>query len=308
MKVRIILILIAILGLAGFWGFRRYSREKPLILSGSIEARDIEIGSLVGGRVLEVLVQEGDRVKKGQIVVTLEAALLDLQIREQQSRIAEAQANLAKVEKGPRNEELRRARLEWENADREAKRLQELFSQGVVGRQQFEDAATKAATAKELYQELERGSRKEDVMAARAAVQREQERLAYLQRQREETIVRSPADGIVESLDLRPGDLVAPNQPIAKILEDDQLWVRVYVPEPQMGLVREGQPVTIKVDSYPDRTFSGKIVEIRNQGEYTPRNIQTLEQRYDQVFGVKIAIDPSPELKPGMAALVQLKK
>jgi len=308
MKVRIVLIVIVILGLVSFWGFRRYSREKPLILSGSIEARDIEIGSLVGGRVLEVLVQEGDRVKKGQIVVTLEATLLDLQIREQQSRIAEAQANLAKVEKGPRNEELRRARLDWENADREAKRLQELFSQGVVGRQQYENAATKAATAKELYQELERGSRKEDVLAARAPVQREQERLAYLQRQREETIVRSPADGIVESLDLRPGDLVASNQAIAKILEDSQMWVRVYVPEPQMGLVREGQPVTIKVDSYPDHAFSGKIVEIRNQGEYTPRNIQTLEQRYDQVFGVKIAIDPSPELKPGMAAIVELKK
>ncbi len=308
MKGRIIFILILILGVAGYWGFRRYSREKPLILSGSIEARDIEIGSLIGGRVLEVSVQEGERVKKGEIVVTLEAALLDLQIREQQSRIAEAKANLAKIEKGPRNEELRRARLDWENADREAKRLQELFAQGVVGRQQYDDAATRAATAKEWYQELERGSRKEDVMAARAAVEREEGQLAYLQRQREETIVRSPADGIVESLDLRPGDLVAANQPVAKILEADQLWVRVYIPEPQMGLAREGQSVTIKVDSYPSRAFSGKIVEMRNQGEYTPRNIQTLDQRYDQVFGVKIAIDPSPELKPGMAALVQLQK
>ena len=83
--------------------------------------------------------------------------------------------------------------------------------------------------------------------------------------------------------------------------------MRVWVPEPALGRVRLGQKATITVDSFPRREFSGKVVEIREQGEYTPRNVQTLKQRMDQVFGVKVAIDPSPELKPGMAAMVRLE-
>jgi HlyD family secretion protein len=82
--------------------------------------------------------------------------------------------------------------------------------------------------------------------------------------------------------------------------------VRVYVPEPKLGLIRDGQEVGITVDTFPNKKFKGRIVEISNQGEYTPRNIQTQEQRMGQVFGVKVEIEPSPELKPGMAAFVQL--
>jgi len=130
--------------------------------------------------------------------------------------------------------------------------------------------------------------------------------LAYLLLQSQESVVLSPVDGIVESLDLRPGDLVGPNQPVARILEPSQLWVRVWVPEPSLGRVRLGSNAVITVDSFPKREFSGKVVEIREQGEYTPRNVQTLKQRMDLVFGVKVAIDPAPEPKPGMAALVRL--
>jgi len=82
--------------------------------------------------------------------------------------------------------------------------------------------------------------------------------------------------------------------------------VRVYVPEPQLGRVRVGQRAALTVDTFPKREFPGKVVEIRTQSEYTPRNVQTLDQRMDQVFGVKVAIDPVPELKPGMAAMVRL--
>jgi multidrug resistance efflux pump len=90
------------------------------------------------------------------------------------------------------------------------------------------------------------------------------------------------------------------------MLEPNQLWVRVYVPEPELGRVKIGQPAMLTVDTYPKREFPGKVVEIRTQSEYTPRNVQTLDQRMDQVFGVKVAIDPTPELKPGMAASVRL--
>lgn len=290
-----------------FWAFRFRDREKPLLLSGSIEARDVEVGSLLGGRVLAVHAEEGDQVAAGDPLVTLETDLVDLQIREQRARVEEARASRTRVLRGPRREDVARARADWENAERERRRLEALRKEGVVGQQQYDNAETRAKTALEAYRELERGSRAEDIEAASAAHQREEGRLAYLLRQKQEAVVEAPAAGIVESLDLRPGDLVAPNQPVARVLEPGQLWVRVYVPEPSLGRVRVGQKAAITVDSFPKREFPGRIVEIRDRAEYTPRNVQTLDQRMDQVFGVKVEIAPAPELKPGMAALVRLE-
>ena len=308
MKRRRLGILFALVGAGAiaYWAFGLRNREEPLVLSGSIEARDAEVGSLVGGRVAAVHAEEGATVRKGDPLVTFETDLGALQIREQRARVAEMRAGLARVTAGPRREETARARAGAENAERERRRLKALFDQGVIGRQQYEDAATRARVAQEAYRELQRGSRAEDLDAARAALDREEQRLAFLLRQSEEAVVRAPADGVVESLDLRPGDLVAANRPVARVLEPGQLWARVWVPEPSLGLVRVGQRVAITVDSFPGREFPGRIVEIRQQGEYTPRNIQTRKQRMDQVFGAKVAIDPAPELKPGMAAEVRL--
>lgn len=302
-----VLLVVAVLAGGAYWAFGLRRDDDALVLSGSIEARDVEVGSLVGGRVAAVHVEEGARVRAGEPIVTFETDLGALQIREQRARVEEARANLARVETGPRGEEVRRARAESDNAERERRRLKALFDEGVIGRQQYDDVATRAQTARERSLELQRGSRAEDVRAARAAVDREEQRLGFLLRQSEEAVVRAPADGVVEALDLRPGDLVGPNQPVARILEPGQLWVRIWVPEPMLGRVRVGQKASITVDTFPGREFSGRVVEIRDQGEYTPRNVQTLKQRMDQVFGVKVVVDPpSPDLKPGMAALVRL--
>ena len=298
-------VLILIAG-AAIWVFATQGRSRTLVLSGTIEARDAEVGSLVGGRVKAVHVEEGARVKAGQPLVTLEPDLIDLQIQEQEGRVSAAKAVLDRVVAGPRSEEIARARVDWENAERERARQKALLAEGIVGQQQYDAGAARAAAAGEQYRQLERGSRPEDIAEARATLQRETASLAYLRRQRQETVVQAPADGVVEALDLRPGDLVQPNQPVARILEPDQLWVRVYVPEPSLGLVRLGEEASVTVDTFPHRVFRGKVVEIRDRAEYQPRNIQTLDQRSDLVFGVKVAIDPVPEIKAGMAAFVRL--
>ena len=108
--------------------------------------------------------------------------------------------------------------------------------------------------------------------------------------------------------ELRPGDIVGAAQPVAEILSAEDLWVRVYVPEPQLGRVTLGQKVSVGIDSHPERTFSGTVVEIRDRGEYTPRNIQTPETRVDQVFGVKVVVERTPEIKAGMAATVRFEE
>jgi len=238
--------------------------------------------------------------------VRLEPDLIDRQIAQQQAVVDSQKANLARVLHGPRSEETRRAQIQWDGAARERRRQEALFRNGLASQQQYDAAVALARTAEESYRELARGNRAEDVDQAKAALAAEESRLSYLARQKQELVVSAPADGVVQALDLRPGDLVAPNQAVATILEASQLWVRVYVPETRLGLVRMGEKASVTVDSFPGRSFPGRVVEIRSQAEYTPRNVQTLDQRSDQVFGVKVAIDPTPDLKPGMAAFVTL--
>ncbi len=308
MKRMLVLALVLILAAGGFSVYRALSRrEKPLVLSGTVEARDADVGSLVGGRVAAVRVDEGASVQKGQALVELEPDFLEFQIRSQQGRLAATRADLAKMLRGPRVEELERVRADADHAERERKRLEKLLADGVAPQRDYDAAAAAARIAGETLRERERGNRPEDIDAARAAVAREEGQLAYLERQRQDLTVRAPADGILQTIDLRPGDLVGAGQPVATILEPDQIWVRVYVPEPKLGLVRVGQKARITVDTFPGRAYPGHVVEIRQRGEYTPRNIQTLEQRMDQVFGVKVAIDPNPDVKPGMAAAVELE-
>jgi len=288
------------------WATRRANRVKPLVLSGSIEARDVEIGSLMGGRILRVLVDEGATVKAGQPIVEFEADLIDLQIAQQEARVAQSKAALVKALRGPRMEEIARARAQHQNDERERVRQKAMLDSGIVGRQSYDAAATAEETSAQTLRELETGTRPEDIEAARAALNADEKQLGYLRRQRQETTVNAPADGVIESMDLRPGDLVGANQPVAKMLEPSQLWVRVFVPEPELGRVKVGQAAMLTVDTFPKREFPGRVIEIRTQSEYTPRNVQTLDQRMDQVFGVKVGIDPAPELKPGMAANVRL--
>jgi HlyD family secretion protein len=308
MRLKIVVpIAVLAVGAAVLWAYPRFRRPQPLVLSGSVEARDVQVGSLIGGRVTAVHVDEGATVRKGQLLVSLETDLVDLQTKEQRAQVEQQRAHLALVLAGPRKEELARARVDWQNAETERLRLESLLKQGVIGQEQYDNQAALARTKLETLREAERGSRPEDIEAARAAVAEAESHLGYLERQRQEAEVVSPTDGTIQTFDLRPGDLVAANQPLLDILETSQLWVRVYVPETKLGLVRKGEDVQIRVDTFPNRAFSGKIVEIREKAEYTPRNIQTLDQRSDEVFGVKVLIDSTPDLKPGMAALVSLK-
>lgn len=266
----------------------------------------MNVGSLVGGRVVRVHVDEGDSVAAGQVLVTLESETVDRQIAEQQAAIAAARAQLAKAEAGPRGEEVRQAEAVAANDERERRRLHALYRAGIVSKDLDDDAATKAKTSAEQLRMLRDGTRKEDIAAARAQVEQQERRLASLMKQREETVVRSTVTGSVQSFGLRPGDIVAPNQTVAELLEPRELWVRVYVPETLLGHVRVNMPVRVRVDTWPDLWFRGRIAAVASRGEYTPRNVQTRAQRAEQVFGVKVLVDPDGRLKAGMAAEVDL--
>lgn len=298
-----ILLLATLSGCRPFWE----RDDGALTLAGTFEAHDVRVGSLLGGRVDSVFAHEGDSVRVGDRLLTLDAALTDAQIAEQRGAVAAARAKYDLARRGPRKEEIAKAKVEYENAESERKRLEALLKQAMVAPQDYENAQAQAASLRESYETLRNGTRPEDIAAARAALDSAEGRLRYLEQERKETILSAPIRGVVQTLDLRPGDLVAARQPVAVLLEAGPVTVRVYVPETRLGMVRVGQAVELRVDTYPGRAFAGRVVEISSRAEYLPRNVQTLEQRNDQVFGVKIEADPAPELKPGMAATATIR-
>jgi len=356
----------------GGFGFRR---EDPLLFSGTIETREIRVGSKVGGRVTNVLVLEGQEAQAGQTIVRFDVAGVEAQRLQAEARIAQQQARLERLERGARPEERAQARAATEtaranleavrnwprpeeieqaraslaaaeadlnNAEVSFQRASKLYSTDDASRQEFDAAKFRLDNArarrdaeKKRLDLLLNGSRKEDIRAAEERFRQAQEaermviagpraeeiadaraqlaeakaRLEEIKVQIAEGEVKSPASAVVEVLPVRPGDLVTPNQTIARLLEKDQIYIRVYVPEPQLGLIKVGQKAKIKVDTFADRAFEGVIEQINTQGEFTPRNVQSRNERNHLVFGVKVRIDNREGLlKPGMAADVTIEK
>ena len=176
-------------------------------------------------------------------------------------------------------------------------------------REDIAQASARADEAKASAKLVEAGSRIEDIKAAQGAVAAAKGRLDSILVLIDELTVKAPRAARVEALDLRPGDILGPNAPAATLLEDDQLYVRIYVPETRIGLLKVGAIVPITVDSFPGRSFKGVVEHINSQGEYSPRNLQTADERADQVFATRVGLEEGrDDLRAGMAAFIQVPK
>ena len=152
------------------------------------------------------------------------------------------------------------------------------------------------AAAKSRCDLLLAGTRPERVAQARA-------QLAEIETQLSEMRIVAPTDSVLEVSSVKAGDVLAPNREVATLLLPQHLWVRVYVPEPWLGHIKPGERVKVKVDSFPNKEFEGAIEQIARAAEFTPRNVQTLEERIKQVFGVKVGLDNHEGLlRAGMSA------
>jgi multidrug resistance efflux pump len=188
------------------------------------------------------------------------------------AQIAASRARLKMLETGPRPEEIAEAAAE-------------------VGRAKAQLALVAAPT------------RSEDIAEAAAKVAELDARVQELESQLAEAVVKAPEPAVVEVLAVRPGDILAPNQPIARVLRADDLWVKAYVPATELGRVRLNQAVEVTIDGYPGRRFPGTVIQIATVSEFTPRNVQSVEERANQVFAVKVRVpDSEGVFKSGMAA------
>jgi multidrug resistance efflux pump len=282
------------------------TRNSAPPVSGTIETDEVRVASRYGGRVEKISAQEGDSLKAGQIIVELNAAELA-------ARRDQMAAQVAELEAGPRKEEIAAAKAEWEAqlADLElaranSKRAEELFAQKTISATERDQMVTRAnlleksaAAAKSRYDLLTAGTRPEQIAQARA-------QLAQIDAQLAEMKIAAPSECVLEVLSVKVGDVLAPNQQVATLLLPQHLWVRVYVPEPWLGHVHLNDTVKVRVDSSKTE-YSGVIEQINRQAEFTPRNVQTVEERVKQVFGVKVRLDnSSKELRAGMSADVRI--
>lgn len=193
--------------------------------------------------------------------------------------------------------------------EQEVQRLQARLDLLVAGSrvEEIAEAAAKMEQARANYELLLAGSRAEDVAACQARYDELEARLAEIEINLAEAVVRAPEKAVVEVLPVRKGDVVSPNQPVARVLRAEDLWVKVFVPETELGKVRMNQAVTVTVDSYPNRRFNGSVVQIASISEFTPRNVQSASERRHQMFAVKVRIaDPQGVFKSGMAADVRV--
>lgn len=176
-------------------------------------------------------------------------------------------------------------------------------------KEQVAQAAARAAEQRASERLVVSGSRVEDIRAAQAQVKGAQGRVDQIKTMIDELSIKAPVAARVESLDLRPGDIIAPSAPAASLVEDDQLYVRIYVPETELGHVAIGQQVPIRVDSFPDETFPGVVQHINSVGEYSPRNLQTADERADQVFATRVGVGGGGQrLRAGMAATIRVPR
>ncbi len=301
-----------------------YSQRQtgPYKVSGVVEADEIRVGSRVGGRVKAVQVAEGSRVKAGDVLVTLEAFDLPDRRAEADARCRQLQAQLERLEKGPRPQEVAAAKDRLAAAQAQAElakltfdRTKKLVAENNASVDQLDratnDLKAAEANASALEQEvslLVEGSRKEDIAAARASLEATKAALAIIDRQIEELSVRTPADGIVEALDLQPGDLVAANAPVLSIMDTRAMWIRAFVPEGRLQL-EVGRTLKVTLDAFPAETLAGRLTFVARQGEFTPGNVQTPEERSKQVFRIKVALEGATDrLRPGMAGDVWLEE
>ncbi len=411
--------------LVAIWLSIALAPQQPVVLTGTIEAKEITLACKVTGRVKTVLVEEGQIVRAGEPLVEIalpeleahrlrqqaeiefrEARLLELTNGARATEIArakaaadqahlnwqmlkngfrpedigmaraqrqEAERQLALLETGYRHEEVEQAKAQMEEkrthlkwAERDCDRYALLASDGAVSVREADEMKTKMEEAKcaleaaaKNYAKYRVGPRADEILAARERLRFAQHRermmlagpraeevamswqqyvqakaafdllsegtryeqiaqskaalaaakaaLAELDAQLEDRTICSPADAEVSVMDLHKGQILTANKPVLKLTRLDNVWIRVYIPENELSHVRMSQCVELKADSYPGKTFRGKIVQIPSRAEFTPRNIQTSEERANQVFGLKVNIDNRERLlRGGMNAEIVL--
>jgi HlyD family secretion protein len=310
----------------------RFRRIFPLLLAlacggddgitatGTIEVEEVDLAPTQLARLVALRADEGDSVRAGDTLAILTQATLPADIAGREARLAGARAVLAEAVRGPRPAEIEQAEAQLRAAEEEAGRLRRdaerfaaLEAADAISRQQLDQArsaadaaAARAAAQRETVRLLRDGVRPERIGQARAEVASAEAAVGAARATARDLTLVSPVSGVVLGRHARPGEVLGPGEPVLTVGETTRPWVRVYVSQRTLPLLRVGGGVVATLDAFPDRPFDGSIVSIADRAEFTPRVALTEEERDDLLFGVKVSLaDSMGMLKPGLPITVR---
>lgn len=319
---RTVLIMFGVLALmAGGYLYVRTAANQAttssLRISGNIEAHESVVSFKVQGRIMELLVQEGQYVKQGDLLARLDDDDYRQQVSVDEATVGMRKAELELSVAGSRVQEIQvakqtlidaRADLELKRA--EFRRRQELLAEQGVSDEDIDRAASQLKRAQATYERAKQthdqvveGTRKEEIAVRRANLESAREALQMSRLKLNYTVLSAPVSGVVLVRQAELGEVVSAGTPVVTIADVDHLWMRGYLNETDLGRVKWGQSATIHTDTFSDKTYQGRVSFISSQAEFTPKSVETHKERVTLVYRIKIDLDnPNHELKPGMPA------
>lgn len=323
-RLMIILALVAVLAVAALMtrGFGLIGRADsgPLTLYGNVDIREVDLGFRVGGRIAGIGVDEGDRVRAGQLLATMETTSIDSRVSEADARIAEAQAQLAKLQSGNRRQEIAQARARVtaaqaaaDNAQRDYARRQPLVEPGAISRDLWEQtiadkrrADAQLAEARQGLSLLSEGARREDIQAAQAQLGVARAARSSVATDLSDTRIHAPLGGTIVTRAREPGAIVQPSETVLTLSIDRPMRVRAYVAETDLSRIGPGMKVEVTADGNP-RTYHGTIGYIAPKAEFTPKSVETESLRTDLVYRLRVIVsDPDDALRQGQPVTVRV--
>jgi len=301
--------------------------------TGTVESTEVDLGAEIGGRVASVLVEEGDKVAAGQVVVTMDTTTLALQLEQALANVKTSEAKLMEAESGATSNEIEQARAEvkaaeaalegaekaMDSAKAQLDRIISLHETGIASDKELDDAqaafdqeqsAVKTAkanldAASARLKLLQSGTKEETIRVLRTNVEQAQKAAQLAQANLDKAKILAPVSGIASSVNVEKGEIVNQGASLVTILDLDNLWVEVYVPEKYLDRVNVGDQAMISITAVPGREFKGKVTFIASEAEFTPEKANTEEERADTVFKVRVKIlEELAKFKPGMSAEV----
>jgi HlyD family secretion protein len=308
-------------GGAAWWFTHGSSAPAELTLHGNVDLRQVALPFNNNERIAEVLVQEGDRVHKGELLARLDTSRLEPQVAQVAAQVAAQRAVVNRLHNGSRPEEIAQARAILEsakadafNARRQFERKKTLLSKNVASQQDADSAEAVAGVANARVDVSQKaldlavaGPRQEDIDQAEAQLRGSVAQLAYLRQQLADAELRAPLDGVVHSRLMEPGEMASPQRPVFSLAIIDPKWVRAYVSERDLARVHTGMKAFVTVDSFPGRQFDGWIGFVSPVAEFTPKAVETEELRTSLLYEVRVFVkDPENDLPLGMPATAKL--
>lgn len=301
-------------------GYRNHV-DKQLTLYGNVDLRQVQLAFNNSERISAALVQEGDRVRHGQVLARLDTSRLQPQVAQAEAQAAAQRQIVERLHHGSRPEEIAQARANVDLAKADATkarqdlaRLEALLPRKAAsqsdydtGRAALDMALARLQVNQKALDLAVMGPRAEDIAQAEAQLKASEAQVQLLRQQLADVQLIAPLDGIVRTRIMEPGEMSSPQRPVFSLAITDPKWVRAYVSEPDLGKVRSGMAASVAVDSFPDRRFDGWVGFVSPVAEFTPKAVQTDELRTSLVYEVRVFVkDPAEELRLGMPATVYL--